>query len=499
VHQSGLSRLMHHDVSLFRSVGLLAQRRSNRGSVVASVVDENPVGPRSRFWHLRPVMRSRLLNIGHLLTGSFFGSMIGMLAFVVTARALGPTQYGMLALTYSYTRAIERIVSSQSWQPLIKYGAELQGQEHHDDYRSLLKFGLVVDMGAAAVAYLVSIGLALLFGPLIGIGDEALQQVLIYSTALLFAINGLPTAVLRLAGRFRLVAYGTLFGGGLRLVLCTIGLLMGADLLYFVLVWTVTQIIGALSLLLLAFIELRRQGVRHVASARLRGVTTRFKGIASFTLGSNLELTLRSSANELDTLLVGMLASPTAAGLYHIAKRLGRLVLQCGVQVQAVLYPDVARLWARRSIEEFRSTILQMEILLILFGGLVVGFTALCIHPLLYWTAGPAFVDAAPLAIVQMVAVAMLLSGGAVRTALLAMGRQPRVLAIVLVATVVFQAVALCLIPLVGAMGANFAHVAMAATMLIGLVFVYRREIAQQDDVSIRSEPLVPKEGATLS
>jgi O-antigen/teichoic acid export membrane protein len=456
---------------------------------VASVVDENAIGPPRRFWHMRASMRSRLLNIGHLLTGSFFGSLIGILAFVVTARALGPTQYGMLALTYSYTRAIERIVSFQSWQPLIKYGAELQGQEHHDDYRSLLKFGLVVDMTAAAIAYLVSIGLALLFGPMIGIGDEALRQVLIYSTALLFSINGLPTAVLRLAGRFRLVAYGTLFGGALRLVLCTIGLLMGADLLYFVLVWTVTQIIGALSLLLLAFLELRRQGVRQLARARLRGVNKRFSGLAAFTLGSNLELTIRSSANELDTLLVGMLASPTAAGLYHIAKRFGRLVLQCGVQVQAVLYPDVARLWARRSIGEFRSTILQMEILLMLFGGTLVVLTVLCIHPLLYWTAGPAFAAAAPLAIVQMLAVAMLLSGGAVRTALLAMGRQPRVLMIVLVATAVFQIVALCLIPWIGAMGANLAHVAMAITMLVGLVYIYRREIAQHGEISIRSEP----------
>ena len=46
-----------------------------------------------------------------------------------------------------------------------------------------------------------------------------------------------------------------------------------------------------------------------------------------------------------DTSIVGALAGPTAAGFYHIAKRLGRVIVQCGVQVQAVLYPDVARLW----------------------------------------------------------------------------------------------------------------------------------------------------------
>ncbi|WP_201404477.1 oligosaccharide flippase family protein [Kaistia sp. 32K] len=425
-------------------------------------------------------MRTRLFNIGHLLTGNLFGSLIGMLAFVVTARALGPTDYGILALTYSYTRAVERLVSFQSWQPLIKYGAELQGPEHRDDYRSLLKFGLFVDMSAATMAYLVSIGLALLFGPLLGIGDAALKQVLIYSTVLLFQINGLPTAVIRLAGRFRLVAYGTLVGGLVRLALCTIGLAMGADLLFFVIVWTVTQIVGALSLLFLAFVELRRQGVGDLLRAPLRGVTTRFKGLVSFTVGSNVELTVRSSANELDTLIVGMLADPTAAGLYHVAKRMGRLVLQLGVQVQAVLYPDVARLWARRALGEFRSTVLQMEILLIVFGLMLVALTFLGIRPLLYWTAGPQFAAAAPLAMVQMVAVAMLLSGGAVRTALLSMGRQPAVLKIVFVAAIAFQITAFSVIPLIGAMGANIAHVVMATVMLTGLIAVYRSALAKE-------------------
>jgi O-antigen/teichoic acid export membrane protein len=425
-------------------------------------------------------MRTRLLNIGHLLTGNLFGSVIGMLGFVVTARALGPTDYGVLALTYSYTRAVERLISFQSWQPLIKYGAELQGAEHHDAYRSLLKFGLVVDMSAALMAYLVSIGLALLFGPLFGIGDEALRQVLIYSTVLLFQINGLPTAVIRLAGRFRLVAYGTLVGGLVRLALCSIGLVMGADLFFFVIVWTVTQIMGAISLLFMAFLELRRQGVRNLWSAPLRGVTQRFKGLVSFTVGSNVELTLRSSANEFDTLIVGMLADPTAAGLYHIAKRLGRLILQLGVQVQAVLYPDVARMWAQHAFGEFRRTVLQMEILLMVFGLGILAATALCIRPLLYWTAGPQFIAAAPLAVVQMLAVAMLLSGGAVRPALLAMGRQPAILKIVLVATIAFQVTAFSMIPLVGAMGANIAHVVMATFILVGLLFVYRSALAKE-------------------
>ena len=430
-----------------------------------------------RMWGRETFLHARLINIGHLLAGSFFGSIIGMVAFVVTARALGPADYGLLALAYSYGRAVHLLVGFQSWQPLIKYGAELQEAGRHDDYRSLLKFGLLLDVAAAVIAFLVAVGLALAFGPLVGVSEEAMLLVLIYSSTLLFQINGFPTAVMRLAGRFWVVAYGSQFNTVLRLVLCLIGLLTGAQLLYFVIVWTVTQIVGSLVILVLAFIEIRRQGVDHLLSAPLSGISTRFKGLWTFTIGSNIELTVRSSASQFDTLIVGALAGPAAAGFYHIAKRLGRVVVQCGVQVQAVLYPDVARLWARMEVASFRRTVLQMEILLITFGVAVVAATWLGIQPLLRWTAGPEFMAAAPLATVQMVAVAMTLSGSAVRTALLAMGRQPAILKIVLGATIVFHITALTAIPIMGAMGANIAHIAMSSVWLAALMLVYHKAL----------------------
>jgi O-antigen/teichoic acid export membrane protein len=430
-----------------------------------------------RFWQNEASLRSRLLSIGHLLTGNLLGTIVGMLGFLVTARALGVTDYGVLALTYSYTRAVGLLVGFQSWQPLIKYGAGLEGPEHLDDYRSLLKFGLVVDVSAAFLSYLVAVGFAVLFGPLVGIGENTLEQVIIYSTVLLFQINGLPTAIFRLAGRFRLVAYGSVVGAVVRLALCVAGLLAGSGLLYFVVAWTLSQIIGSVVVLALALLEIRRQGMRGLIRAPLRGVTKRFKGLLSFTIGSNVELTVRTSASEFDTLLVGAFASPAGAGLYHIAKRLGRLVLQIGVQVQAVLYPDVARLWAKGDLTMFRRAVLQTEIMLAAFGLVMVVCTTLAIQPILDLMVGAEFEGAGPLAIVQMIAVAITLSGTALRTALLATGRQLAVLKTVLVSTLMFHATALTMIPLIGAMGANIANVVMGIVGLAGLMRVYHTAV----------------------
>src|SRR3546814_9980784 len=112
---------------------------------------------------------------------------------------------------------------------------------------------------------------------------------------------------------------------------------------------------------------------------------------------------------------------------------LGRMAQQIGVHVQAVLYPDVARLWAAGAIQEFRRAILQVEVMLAAFGIAVVLLLLAAAKPILLYTAGPAFLGAAPLMIVQGIAVAAMLLSFPARPALLAMGHPRQVLNVAMV------------------------------------------------------------------
>jgi O-antigen/teichoic acid export membrane protein len=421
--------------------------------------------------------RARLGSIAHLLVGNFTGSLLGLAAFALSARALGPTDYGQLALMYAFTRVVERIVSFQSWQPIIRYGAPLMGADNRDSLRSLLKFGLALDAGAAIAAFSVAIVGAHLVAPLFGWSESTVTLLSLYSVVLLFQISGTPTAVQRMAGNFRLLAYGNLVNSVIRVGLCAWGAWHGAGLVYFLAVWGGTQILGSLTFLGLAIHALHRQGVGNFLVADIRGISSRFPAIWSFVWSANLSLTLRMSSHELDTLLVGALADPTSAGLYHIAKRIGSVGQQVGGQVQAVLYPDVTRLWAEGKVAEFKRLVLQVEAVLLAFGIAATIFVALTIQPILRWTAGPQFLAAAPLVIVQMIAVTFVLAGSAGRSALLAIGRQNDVLSVVVVATLAFHLTAFLLIPHIGAMGGNIAHIVLGAIWTTGLIAALSRAL----------------------
>lgn len=426
----------------------------------------------------------RLKNIAHLLTGNFASSFIGLAGFALTARALGPSDYGILALCFAYTRGIERLVSVRSWQPLIKYGAEALHAGDLGNLRALFKFGMLLDIFAALTAWVVAVALVLLAAPVFGISAEMSRVVIVYCSVLPFQLSGMATAVLRLFGRYNILAYGQVFASLVRVSFALFGVVAGWGLFEFLMLWMGAQIFGALNLNLLAFIELRRRGLHGVLFSSVRGIAGKFPGLYAFSISSNLSSTLRSSASELDTLIVGFLTDPTSAGLYHIAKRIGRIAQQAGVQVQAVLFPDLAKAWSANEIVDFRKIVAQAQMLLLAFGSAALLFFYVTIEPLLLWTAGRDFLAAGPLVIVQTVAVIATLCGTVLYSALLAMGKERVVLKIALFSTFIFHATAFSLVPQIGPMGANIAHIAMSVAWLLAMTRVYHTEAARGQDTS---------------
>jgi O-antigen/teichoic acid export membrane protein len=430
-------------------------------------------------WRGDRPLRDRLRNIGHLLAGNFLSSVTALIAVALAARALGAEGYGFLALTITYVRAVERLVSFQSWQPMIKYGAALDEPGDRADLKVLLKFGFCLDVGGAVAAWLAALAGAMIATLLFGWEQRTFELVAIYCTVLLFSLTGMPIAVLRLAGRFRITAYALVISNICRVTLCVVGLAIGGDLAYFLMVWMATQIAGYGILVIAAIRELRRQRITGLLRVSLKGVTARFPGLWGFALSTNLSLTLRSSAQQFDTLLVGALAGPAAAGLYNIAKQIGKMAQSVGANVQAVIYPDVARLWAMRAVTAFRRAVMQVEVALAAFGTLGVLFFLVTAEPLLKLMAGPEFASAGPLLIVQMVAVTLTLAGSAANTGLLAMGLQRKSLIVVIASTLAFHLSALVLIPHFGAMGANLAHVIRGLIWLVGLFVIFRSAVRE--------------------
>lgn len=430
---------------------------------------------------LKALLALRVRWILHLLGGNVGVAIIMFGSISLAARSLGPREFGAFVLILAVGRVSERLLRFESWQPLVRFVAVEEASGTKKDLARLYAYGLILDIVAALAAALMATATGLLIGEWFGLASDQTWLVAIYAIAIACNIRGMPSAALRMGGRFLVLAYIQSISGLLRLAGAFILLWQGGGLLGFVLLWTVIQILDALVFNIAGFRSLREQGVPSPFSVSWRGLPQRFSGFLRFAFSTNMSSALRSLTHEADTLLVGLFVGPGPAGLYFLARRIAKVAQQVGDLVQMVAYPDLARIWTNPDSRDFGRLVTWIQLLFAGFAiAAFVGTWAIG-KPLLVLAFGDEFAGAHLLLLAQLVAVALILHAAPSRSALLAMNRPRFVLGVAVISTLLFFATAFFALPRFGALGANFAHIVFGLCTAIFLdVAVWRNVSARK-------------------
>jgi O-antigen/teichoic acid export membrane protein len=426
------------------------------------------------------LLRRLVRNAGYLVSGNVVAAGLGLVALALTARALGPELLGLLALIEAYAALVDRLLRLEPWQALIKYGADALERDRRDDFRNLLKFGVLIDVGGAAISAGAAAGAVLVVGPWLGWSDDVVTMAGVYSLILVCHVSATPIAVLRLFDRFAAFAGLEIATAAARAVVCAIALAAGAGLWTFVLLAMAVHLVRHATLAVVAWRELRHRGYGDFLKGTARGIWRTFPGIWSFILSLKASVTIRRSTGDLDILLIGAFLDTGAVGLYHVAKRFGDATLKIGVPIQQAIFPDTARLWARREIGRLRRGVFQIDALTGGLAACVLAAVALNADLALRLTVGSAYTDAAILVILQLLATTTALFGTALRPVLLSMGLQILLLKIVIVSTIAFYATLAIALPLLGVVGASLAHIVQNGLWLLAARWFFVRRIRQE-------------------
>ena len=432
------------------------------------------------------LLRRMLRNTSYLLTGTAGASFLGLVALALTARALGPELLGILALIQAYVGMVDR-ARIECWQALIKYGAETLENERYDDFKGLMKFGFLLDLGSALFATLIAVAGLFVAAWWLDWAPETVQMAGLFSLSILFRTSSMPQAVLRLFNRFGLDAGQDVVVGIVRVLLVAIAYWAEAGLWTFLLITLGMQILSSVVQTALGWIVLWREGYRGVMRSSCKRIRQRFPGMWTFVWSLNAGNIARKSTRELDILFVGAWLGPAAASLYHVAKKLGEILILAAIPIQQAVYPELARLWARADGRRFRRTILQIDLgaggIGIVFLPFIVFETDLVIR----LTVGDEFAAAAVPLILQTVSSCLFLFGTALPPALFTMGMQVRFLQILTVSTVCFYVALLIAVPSFGIYGAPLAHIAYNLVWLIAMRVAFVEGIRQGPAVQDRT------------
>lgn len=335
---------------------------------------------------LRRVVR----NAGTLVMGNAMQSALGVVSLAVTARALGPADFGRLVLATAYASVVTMLLGFQSWQAVIRYGTQALTRDNVREFMGVVRAGAVLDAAAAVAACAVALSVVTFGACLIGLDDQSRAVAQLASVAIIANIVGTPTALLRVFDRYKLFVVQTFLTSLTKLILVGVAFVLDGGLWAFALAWIASQVFGYVLLVGLGVRELVHRGMLNAPSLGLRETFRVHPDLAHFFLITNLYSTVRA-LRDLDIPLLGWALGPSATASFKIARQVAAALNKVIDPFFVAVYPDLARLHSQGKTADAKRLVYRSAVSLGAVGVVVFAVFLVIGEPLMVWVLGEEF------------------------------------------------------------------------------------------------------------
>jgi len=420
-------------------------------------------GEKSGLAMLKRVLR----NFGVVIRGRGIAGVFSVMATGLMANALSPTEFGLVILLHTYVMVIRGALNFRTFEAVVRFGIPLNDSGNEAGFRSLLRSTMMIDISSAVLATAVGVLAAPLAGRFLHWDAQMVMWASLYSLFMLTTANGTPNGILRVYDRFDALGVQFTVAPALRFIMVAIAWVMDAPMAVFIFMWCSAFAAGHIYMLVRGLKELSA----HVATPLWRGFRWRelkkpergfwsFVGVVYWQTGIDL------LPKHVSVLLAGSLLGPAAAGLFRLAREFSTVLTQPAVTLREVLFPDLTRSFHAEdggihSVPVKTALIAGLAGLAIVLFSVVFGDSILGII-------GEAYVPAATLLSLLLLAATFDLAGAPLRAAAYAMGKAGVVLRIHVIGIISYVALFFVMTPVTGLTGPGWAAI-IASLLALGL------------------------------
>ncbi len=344
------------------------------------------------FWADR-ILRKILKNFSWLLCGQIFTAIINFCYLSLTAHALGVETFGKLILLRAYIELLIGLTTFQSWQALIRYGADYIKRKDPQGLQELFKLTTGLDLLGSVGGFLIAVAAAPWVGPIVGWEPQTIHAVQRVSILMLCTLGSTPIGLLRLYDRFDLLAAQQLVPPITRLVGTLIALWLDAPLMGYLLAWLCGEAFNGLSLLALGLWQAHSKQILHRLDWSLPHFLFGDRRVLKFCFVSNLNSSL-PLAITLSPLIVGAVANPSAVALFRAGYEFSTPFRELALIFTQSVYPELAHLSAQGRWRKFQKLLWKLGRVLQGIGFILLIAILLGGKGLLYYAMGAEFTAA---------------------------------------------------------------------------------------------------------
>ena len=270
-------------------------------------------------------------NIGWLLSGRAVNAILSLVYLALATRALGLDGFGYFALIVALGQTVTGLANFQTWQFVVRWGANGHGPGEATGFAIALDFVSVL-LGSVLAAVLV--WSAQFWLPL---PADLLWVAFGFCMVSLLSIRSTPTGLLRLRFHFADATAAEAVQPVVRAIGAGLAWFLMPTVLGFILAWAAAEVAVAVALW---YAAARREPI-DLSQISLRKLPRDHPDAWRFVIATNLSGSLGIGAKQVMILLVGAIGGEAFAGGFRVASQLGQALIQLAQAVGKAIYPEL--------------------------------------------------------------------------------------------------------------------------------------------------------------
>ncbi|NVK12677.1 MAG: lipopolysaccharide biosynthesis protein [Rhodobacteraceae bacterium] len=431
---------------------------------------------------MNTVLRRLVRNTSWVFAAQAVSALLGVASLALMARGLGPAGLGVLAASQAYVRILDRLLRLEPWQAVVRFGIEAieaSGASGRGRFLQLVKLSVLIDLGGGLLAGCAALAAAPLAASWLDLPPEGTRYLELLAAGLFVNLRATGLGVLRVLDRFDILGKADVAVAAGRLVLCALVYAAGLGIWGFLAVMLLESLANGLLAFWLALRLLPQEGYAGLRQQPLAGVLAANPGLIRLLWASNINVILRQTGQRLDVLILSALAGNSAAGSFHLARRIAEALVKFGKPLVQAIYPELSRKWAAGDAAGLQRLALACCAMMAAAGGGLLLLLGPYMAELLRRFAGAEFAAAAPAATVQMAAAGLLVMGMVLGNALLSMDRGGNLVQVAFFSLLLFLAAIVPLVQVFGLLGAALAHALLGLSSFSGNLLFLRRGVQE--------------------
>lgn len=276
-------------------------------------------------------MRRLFTNMGWLLGGRGINAVLSLVYLALATRTLGLEGFGYFAAIVALAQAVTGVANFQTWQFIVRWGANGAGAKEATGFAIALDLISVV-MGTAIAA--IAVWSAPLWLPL---PTDLLWLTFGYCVVSLLSIRTTPTGLLRLKFKYATATAAEAVQPVIRATGAVLAWLFMPTVTGFILAYALSEIAVAAALW---FAAARAEPI-DLSALSLSRIPAKHKDAWRFVWSTNMSGSLLIAGKQMMILLVGTFGGAALLGGFRVASQLGQALVELARTVSKAILPEL--------------------------------------------------------------------------------------------------------------------------------------------------------------